>query len=124
MKGLKVKRIKTLIMSISILFTLTSFSAINVVYCPILQVDFECIDQDNGLYSLEGQFQDGSDTFSLTLRRAIEKDLCHSTINLFRSIMKKSDNFCINGETIKDYPFDITLNSISSNNKIMWKYFK
>ena len=110
-------------MSVSVVFTLTSFSASDVTYCPTSQVYFECDDQDNGLYSLEGQFEHDEDTFSLTLRKAIEKDLCYLTIKLFRSIIKNG-SFCIHGEIIKEYPLDITLNSISSGKKIMWSYFK
>ena len=117
------RKIKTLIISILVLGASASFSANDVVYCPISKTYFECVDQDNGLFSLEGHFKYDGHSFSLTLRRASEKDLCFSTINLFRSVVRDG-YFCINGEIIKEYPFDITLNSVSSGNEIVWKYFK
>ena len=120
MKGLKVKKISFTVLAL-LLFN-NSHAEMPTAHCLNQHLEFKCVDQKNDLFSLEGKYQYNGKKFSISVRRAWDKEWCYSSLQKIKQIMTE-DFFCIDSEIINPKDTHLTLEKIYTS-KNEWYYFE
>ncbi|MCB9026947.1 MAG: hypothetical protein H6625_11550 [Bdellovibrionaceae bacterium] len=82
---------------------------------------FNCIEERNSNFSLQGYFELEGVRYSISTRRAFDLDRCEDGLKKIRQVMR-DDHFCIEGEVLDQDSKHITVNQVY-NSKIRWTYF-
>lgn len=120
MRGLKVKKISFSVLAL-LLFNY-SHAEMPTAHCFNQPLEFKCVDQKNDLFSLEGKYQYNEKFFSVSTRRAWDKEWCYSSLQKIKQIMTEGF-FCIGSEIINQKDTNLTLEKIYSS-KNEWSYFE
>ena len=119
MKGLKVKKI-SIILFLN-LYAFSTHAVHRVSYCFNNPIKMKCVDQENGNFSLEGQFKFEGKKYDIGTRRAYEASWCFPALNKIISIMT-AKTFCLEAEVIEKTSTYLTIENFSSE-KGKWSYF-
>lgn len=97
-------------------------NAVGVIdYCFNKPINFVCVDQMNGNYSLDGSFSSRDILYTISARRAFSQDWCENSLEKIQHVMKYK-NFCIEAEVIEKNSKHLTVNQVY-NSKARWSYF-
>ncbi|MCB0421243.1 MAG: hypothetical protein KDD61_09610 [Bdellovibrionales bacterium] len=97
-------------------------NAVGVIdYCFNKPIHFDCVDQMNGNYSLDGSFFSRDILYTISARRAFGQDWCENSLEIIKHVMK-SEDFCIEAEVIEKNSKHLTINQVY-NSKARWTYF-
>ena len=106
---------------ILVLFCSKIFAFQEITHCSVTKIQFKCISQNNGNYSLEGNYYSNGQRYSITTRRAWDHEWCSSALKKIHQIMN-SEEFCIKSEAVSSTGIELTLEEIYSHQK-QWTYF-
>ena len=89
-------------------------------FCFGQPVLFECVDQGNGNFSLEGEFSQNNKSYFINARRAYGEDWCRDALSKIQQAMS-AEKFCLDVEVIEIDDTDLTIEKVYSN-KARWSF--
>jgi hypothetical protein len=90
-------------------------------FCFSRPLLFECFDQENGNFSLEGEFSQNHKFYFISARRAYGEDWCKDALRKIQQAMS-AEKFCLDAEVIDIGDIDLTIEKVYSK-KARWSYF-